>query len=213
MIENYMFPGQQNSIQLWQQAKIQQKMAENQLEIDKEMAKVCIREESKLRIYDRKMAIRQMEEERRRSTYEEIFLDRDGNVLVMTRNLSIQAQPRQITDMKSPKIFIAERASGRVRKVFILNCWVREAERLIFLDAKKVENGAYLLGKLAEAGVSVLVTSARAKDYVKQLFALLVRNSVVVNIPDKEGWMMTDEGKFSFVDESRMTWEEIVKKI
>ncbi len=206
-------PGQANCMQLWRQAKIQQRIAENQLEIEKEAAKVYVREESKLRVLDSKMMMYQREEERRRSTYEEIVLGPDGNVIVTTRNLSIQAQPRQVTDMRSPQIYIAERASGKIRKVFILSCWIGEREKEIFLDAKKVESGTYLMGKFTEAGVSMLAPSARAKGYVKQLIALLVRNGMEVDIPDEHGWMMTDEGKFLFVDEGRLTWEEIQEKI
>lgn len=206
-------PGQVNRMQLLQQAKIQQRIVENQLEIEKESAKVYVREESKLRIYDSKMMMKQREEERRRSTYEEIVMDRDGNVIVVTRNLSIQAQPRQVTDMRSPQVYIAERKFGKIRRVFIVSCLVGECEKLIFLDAKKIDKGAYLLGKFAEAGISFFAPSARAKDYAKQLLAMLVRNGVVVEIPDEVGWTVADDGKFWFVDDRRLTWEEIMQKI
>lgn len=210
---NYTFPNQMNSMQIWQQVKMQQEAFKNQLAIDQEAAKVWLREESKMRVLDRRMKLHQEEKERKLASFEEIAIDQDGNVIVTTRNLSILAQPRQVVNMHSPQIYIAERSSGKIKRVLILSCWVREEEKRIFLDAKKVENGAYLLGKFAAVGISVLAPSARAKDYMRQLIALLVRQGVVADIPNEPGWTVTENGRFLFVDEERLTWEKILMEI
>ena len=113
-------------------------------------------------------------------------------------------------NMRSPKLYIAAKSSCLSEQIFILDCNVAERTAQIFLEPKKVGSGAYLLGKLTAAGISIFAPAAKAKDYARRLIGLLVENGIRTVIPDEPGWIEMEEGKYAFVNKGRMTWKEIV---
>lgn len=195
------------------QLAMQQKQAEEDYkdfrEFRRSVSKAQIQVETSYQKQRNGIILRQEEEERKRGEYEEISLTEEGEFLVTTINLSIDAPSRRVTNMRSASLFIAERESNSVEKVFIIDCQVEGKRQLIFLNPEKIGSGSYLLQKMAVAGISVFASSARAKDYVKKLLTFLIRQGIQVTIPDEPGWIEIEKNKFIFIKEEEMTWEKV----
>lgn len=195
-----------------------QRMGEEDLEayreVEKERSKIAIREESRLYILDQNIKKRQEADEFNRSIFEKMEVNADGKIVVTTRSQSQQFQPREISDMRNPKFYIAARASNLSEQIFILDCELAGTNRVIYFSPKRIQSGTYILGQLAAAGITIYApSSARAKGYARNLIALLVKSGTPTVLPDEPGWMELDGENFSFVEEERMTWEKIIEYV
>ena len=188
-------------------------MYEDSREINRVGAIESIKADAKLCIQAKKTEMREKESENKRGIYEEISVDDNGKPHIITRNLQITACPRELTNMYFPQLYIVARSSCLSEQIFVLFCQVAEKEEIVYLDPKKVGSGTYILGKFTASGICIFAPMTKAKDYVRQLICLLVKNSTKAVIPEEPGWIETEEGKFSFVTEGRMTWKEIIKQL
>lgn len=183
-------------------------------EVEKERSKIAIREESRLYILDQNIKKRQEADEFNRSIFEKMEVNADGKIVVTTQSQSQRFQPREISDMRNPKFYIAVRASNFSEKILILDCELAGTNRIIYFSPKRIQSGTYILGKLAAAGITIYApSSVRAKGYARNLIALLVKSGSPTVLPDEPGWMELDGENFSFVEEERMTWEKIIEYV
>lgn len=167
-----------------------------------------VRGNAKINLELRKMELRQREEEAKRGIYEEIACDEEGRPYLTTRNLWIDAKPREFANLRYPKLIRAARISCLEEQVFIVSCEVNGETCMIYIDPKKIGSGTYLLGKLAAAGICIYAPEKKAKQYARLLLCWLLRYSNKSVIADEPGWLEVD-GKFSFIPEGSMTWREI----
>lgn len=192
----------------------QNKMAEDSYqdtrEIQKTEAKEMIRGNAKLALQMQKAQLRQREEEAKRGTCEEIAFDEEGRPYLITRNLWIDAKPREFANLRYPKLICAAKRSCLEEQVFIVSCEVSGIKRTIYLDPKRIGSGTYLLGKLAAAGICIYAPEKRAKQYARLLLSWLIGYAEKSVIADEPGWMEVN-GEFTFVAERSMTWLEIKK--
>lgn len=169
-----------------------------------------VRRNAKISLELQKMELRQREEEAKRGIYEEITFDEEGRPYLITRNLWIDAKPREFANLRCPKLIRAARISCLEEQVFIVSCEVNGETSMIYIDPKKIGSGTYLLGKLAAAGICIYAPEKKAKQYARLLICWLLRYSDKSVIADEPGWIEID-GKFSFIPEGSMTWLEIKK--
>lgn len=190
----------------------QERMAEDRYQDMREIEKAEmlseVRGNAKLMFEMQKMELKQKEEEAERGTYEEITFDEEGRPYLITRNLWIDAKPREFANLRCPKLIRAARISCLEEQVFIVSCEVNGEMSMIYIDPKKIGSGTYLLGKLAAAGICIYAPERKAKQYARLFLCWLLRNSVKSVIADEPGWMEAD-GKFTFIAEGSMTWREI----
>ena len=163
-------------------------------------------------MYDRER-FRQSVEENKKAVYESIEVYQDGSVVTTTQNLWIDSRPKEISNMRFPELFIAARSSNLNEKVFVLTCKVAGIELIVYLNPERVGSGTYILGKLAAVGIDIWAPSTKVKEYARRLITMLVQNGKDSIIPDELGWMKTENGEFTFVEEGRMTWQMIKELI
>lgn len=169
-----------------------------------------IRGNAKINLELQKIELRQREEEAKRGTYEEIIFDEEGRPYLITRNLWIDAKPREFANLRYPKLICAAKRLCLEEQVFIVSCEVSGIKRTIYLDPKRIGSGTYLLGKLAAAGICIYAPEKRAKQYARLLLSWLIGYAEKSVIADEPGWMEVN-GEFTFVAERSMTWLEIKK--
>ena len=79
-----------------------------------EAAKACVRlEERRIR-----QQMKEIEEERRRNQGEDLVFGENGELQLVTTNLSFTAEPRQVTNMMSPKLTILKHEKDEDEKIF-----------------------------------------------------------------------------------------------
>ena len=182
-------------------------------ELQKEHAKTQMHMQTTMGLTRWKSKVRQEEKEMERAIYEEVTFDRDGRVIVCTCNAQVQVQPRVVSNIRWPHMYIAANSSNLVEKVCILEYEIGEESKQIFLDPKKVGSATYVQKKLTEEGIDIFAPSlAKAKEYVLKLISKLIQNAQKTILPGEPGWMLI-EGKFSFAGKDRMTWKNIRKMI
>ncbi len=202
-----------NDLQMYENFYLQKKREEQQdrdlREIEKERSKVAIRGEGQMNMLDYRTKKRHEEDEYKRSLFEKLEVNADGKIVVTTHSQEQKFQPREISDMRNPKFYVAARASNLSETIFVLDCELAGANKLVYFSPKCIQSGTYILGQLATAGITILASSAKAKEYARNLLALLVKSGIPTVIPDEPGWMELKDEKFTFVKEERMTWEKI----
>lgn len=183
-------------------------------EVQKEGAKTEIRVNAKLHLNEMKMRRKEEEEERKRGIFEQVAITENGQIIVATQNLQIQAADRKFTNMYMPEMYALRRNGDMMVAAYMLTCKVAGEEKAVFLDSQKVGSGTYVLKKMASEGIGIMSATAKAKEYIRQLVAILLGRSVPeIVIPDGQGWMKREDGKFQFVGEDDWTWEKLGKRI
>lgn len=200
-----------NNVDYWKQRKREEEAYQDNRELVRENARAEIREASKARTQERSLIIREEAEERKRGQYESLSVNHEGKVIIETKSSQMKFEPRNLTNMRFPQIFVAARASCPDDCVFVLDTIVAESRIYVFLDPKKVSSGNYLLGKLATSGIDIFAPSARAKDYARKILAHLMQDRNRQLIPDEPGWTEWENGKYVFVEEEDLTWQKILK--
>lgn len=157
-----------------------------------------------------KAELRKKEEEVKRGIYEAVVVDEKGRPYLETRNLWIDAKPREFINLCYPKLTRVARASCLEEYVFIISGKVNETPCLIYLDPKKAGSGTYLLGKLTAAGICIYAPERKAKQYARLMLGWLLGNAENSVIADEPGWTEIN-GEVLFIPEGRMTWQEIKK--
>lgn len=194
--------------------KRSEKMYENfQYEVEKMKAREMIRNEAKMQFICAKAEFQQKKAEYEKAVYETIAVNSDGSIAITTQNLWVEAKPRYITNMKFPQMFIAARASDFNERVLILNCEVAGRDQIVYLNPERIASGTYVLGKLTAVGIDIFAPQGKTKEYARKLIAVLVQEGKPAFLPDEPGWMETENGKFTFIEEEGSTWQKIKKLI
>ena len=159
-------------------------------------------------VAEEKIRLREAAKEREKQVYEELLLTETGEVQLITRNLTIQSQPRKLTNMSNPTLISLKHVSNLDEEVFCIKCIVDNSEKEVFLDRDMAGKASYLLKKFAAAGISFMLPSAEAKQVVIKLFCVLKQASNNEKLlADMEGWMKKPDNTFEYVGEGELTWE------
>lgn len=194
-------------------------MAKENYKFEKQVKLAEIREWNRFQGYcaiqAQKEAFREKREEDKKAVSDQVHLSETGRVLIRSENLRyIRPQDRILSNLHSPELITYERLCAPAEKVFFIRCVVNSEEKRIFLDARKIGNGNYLLRKLAEAGVKIYATTASQETtYAKKLLNLLiVLSSTSICLPEQPGWAELPSGEIFFWSEDKENWNTVKEK-
>lgn len=181
-------------------------------EMEKAIAKAKVLEDIRSNALVNRMYLRQAEAERKKATFDELIITSDGEVQVVTRNLAIDAKPRMITNMQNPHIIILKRLKDMTEEILLLQCFVNNSLKKIFLNPKKAGKGEYLLRSFTLAGICFKSPSTNAKDLAMQLLALLLSSQPEERIlPDEEGYVDLPGIGLAYIGDEDLTWKKATK--
>lgn len=162
-----------------------------------------------------KEAFREKREEDKKAVSDQVHLSETGRVLIRSENLRyIRPQDRILSNLLYPELITYGRLCAPAEKVFFIRCYINSEEKRIFLDARKIGNGNYLLRKLAEAGAKVYAaTAAQETTYAKKLLNLLIGlSSTSICLPEQPGWAELPSGEIFFWSEDNENWNTVKEK-
>lgn len=191
------------------QVDIQKEAELCNIRVNESVTKTHYAEQRRTDEYERRLKLREEAKERQRAIVELIGFTDDGQLLVCTRNTSVQAQPRIISNMRKPCITILQHKDFIEAPCYLLSCNVGEEEQYIFLSSQKLAHGDYLLGKLTAAGIYFSVSPAKIKPLLIQMIAALIEHCDNKKcVPETAGWTKTSNG-YMFYSEEEVTWSKI----
>lgn len=197
-----------------------QKYAQEQLrlyyndcrELQKAIAKANAIEDIRLKGLIARQHLRQLEYERKKSTFDELVITSDGDVQMVTRNLTIEAKLRSVTNMRAPHIVILKRLKDTTEEIFLFRCVVNNISRELFLNPQKAGKGAYLIKNFVLIGVQFHLPPAQAKELAIQLLALLIASGPEeLLLADDEGYTEFPGKGFIYIGEGDLTWKKAMK--
>lgn len=181
-------------------------------EVKKSIAKANALEDIRLKGFITRQYLRQLESERKSSTFEELLITSDGEVQIITRNLTIEAKPRAVTNITSPRIVILKRLKDTTEELFLFQCVVNKVSRKLFLNPQKVGKGSYLIKNFILIGAYFHLPSAKAKELATQLLALLISSGPEeLLLADDEGYTEFPGKGFIYIGEEDLTWKKATK--
>lgn len=219
---NYQYSEGEN---LYENSAVKQRIFEKQLEIQAETVKAFqvgqvrineagvktqITEAMRVEGYEKRLRLREEAKERARAVVEVLDVDDKGQLLVLSKNTSVVARPRSITNMSRPKISILRSTNPFEPPCYKLACEVANKEICVFLASDKIGKGNYLLNKLVSRGIYFEIQQNKIKPLLLQLLGRLIENCTAEElVPETEGWIKLDNGKYRFFSEGNMTWIKI----
>lgn len=181
-------------------------------EVQKTIAKANALEDIRLKGLIARQRLREAESERKKSTFEELLITSDGEVQIITRNLTIEAKPRAVTNMTVPHLAILKRLKDATEEIFLFRCIVNNISRELFLNPQKAGKGSYLIKNFVLIGVQFHLPSAKAKELAIQLLALLISaGPEELLLADDEGYTEFPGKGFIYIGEEDLTWKKATK--
>lgn len=191
------------------QADIYKEEQMSYIRVNESLVKTNYAEQRRTEEYERRLKLREEAKERQRANVEVIDFTDDGQLLICTKNTSVQAQPRIISNMRKPFVTIFQCKDFAESPCFLLTCIVGEEEQYIFLSSNKLEQGNYLLGKFTAAGIYFTVKPTKIKPLLTQMIAVLVDHCQNKRcVPETAGWTKMNNG-YVFYSEEDLTWNKI----
>lgn len=195
----------------WIQDKQQEEYRQDCREIQKAAAKAAAIESVRVDSMLRKTCIKEWETEKRKAIFEELLVEPTGEIHLVTRNLSIEAKPRSITNMKNPTLVTLKRANDLTEQIYMIKSTTGSSEKRVYLEADMAGKAYYIVRKFASAGIYFKVSIAKAKILAVQLLCILLESCAEeIFLADKQGWFKMPDGNFQYVEEE-LTWEQAKK--
>ncbi len=181
-------------------------------EVQKSIAKANALEDIRLKGLAMRQHLRQLESERKRATFEELLITSEGELQLITRNLTIETTPRSVTNMTAPQMVILKRLKDETEEIFLLKCLVNNVPQKLFLDPKKAGRGSYLIKNLVLIGVYFHLPSDRAKEVAIQLLALLIAaGPKELLLADDEGYVEFPNRGLIYIGKENLTWKKAAR--
>lgn len=142
-------------------------------------------------------------------------LDQRGEIHIRTRNLTIEAKPRMVTNFRCIDTIIYINADDPQEKALMVSLDVGLAgtkKTFVFFDLKKCGNGKYIIDKFFSVGAEINACSeAKKKEYSKKILTCIVQNcKKTIVVPKRRGWYKTEKDILEFFD-GKWTWEDVVR--
>lgn len=184
---------------------------EDRREVEKTIAKATAVENIRLQSYIARQQLRQKEEELRKASFDELVLTPEGKLQFITQNLSINAEPRSLTNMEKPHITILKRANEITQIILLITCIANGIQREIFFDPRKAEKFSYVKRKFSFAGIFLRIPKDQKKDFFSDLVELLIILGADERcVPDDVGYFESAEHGLVYVGEGDLTWRKAV---
>lgn len=202
-----------NQIPTEEQIKLQCKLCEKYGESQIRINEAEMKERISVDAYNSKLRSREEAKERERALVEVWEMSKEGELYIQTKNTSVAAKPRTITNMKSPRMVRYRNVGGDEACCYKLIYSIGEKEDFLFLDSEKIGKVSYLIAKFTAAGIYFEIQPRKIGPLLIQLLGDLCsycKEEVIVS--DEPGWMKLDDGQFKFFSEEEPTWRQIKKK-
>lgn len=181
-------------------------------DINRTIAKANAVEGIRTQAFAARQLLRQQEEERKKSTFSELIITNEGELQLITRNLSIDAKPRSMTNMRNPSLTILRRAVDVTEVMFHFRCFINAIAKEIFLDPHKTEKISYVKRKFSFAGIYFNIPKEEKRDFFDRLISLMIILGPDERcIPDHAGYFESPEEGLIYVGEEDLTWKKVIK--
>lgn len=181
-------------------------------DIEKTRAKAEVKAVTRLQERQIRYQMKETEEERKRQQGEELVFGEDGELQLVTTNLSIETIPRRLTNMRKLKLTVLRHAEDSDDRIFRIDFKIGERNDQVYLESREVGNGSYLVKKFASQGAYFMLKSARAKEIAVKILCSLQQMSEDEEIlPDEMGWIKMQDGMWHYIGEEEMTWKRAKK--
>lgn len=181
-------------------------------EIEKAKAKAFVKEKVKIDAFKYRQQLKEEEEERKRAIFEELQIMQNGKLQIVTKNLQIDAIPRIVTNMESPRAIILKRMENENDQVVLIKCNVKGNNIEIFMKPDMIGSGTYVLKKFAAKGIDFALPTAKAKRVATCLVVQLsAKPEEILWLPEHAGWVQNVDETFGFFGKGTLTWEKAQK--
>ena len=194
-----------------------------QMDIEKERQKSAIRIQEKLQkdqidannklyLEEQRFIKKEQQREYRAALYDDLYINHDGTVHVVTRNSIINATPKTVFNFIEPRLTRLVCTDGSDDFVK-LTFKIRQNPIELYLEKTKLSSAKYVFSKMYTVGVSVAVKKdSDAAQMIYKLISLLMIDAPVEIIPEHEGWCKMPDDKYVFVRKEELTWEKLKRK-
>lgn len=191
---------------------IEEKIAISQIELGKEKIKAEIGVEKNIQLMDSREKARQRISEKRKAQYDDICLNRDGTLSVVTRNLEVMATQRKLTNFIYPEaIRLKNKDSTEV--FYLFTCTIGKEDVYTYLSGEKAGSPVYILKKLCSVGCEIYADSRkRCELYAAKMWSKILADChKEMYIADAYGWRTLEDGTMDFVKEGTLLWKDVKK--
>lgn len=196
----------------WQQKQVMDAYAD-QREVEKARAKAIAREQVKMQAREYREVQMEQDAERKKTVHEEIQILQNGKLQIVTKNLRVSTEPREVTNMEAPRLILLKRRSNESDTVLLLKFKLNGCDSEVFFNPDMIGSGTYLLKKFASQGVRFYLPMAKKKAFLIEFVSMLIEDSSEEHwLADNVGWVKDSEGHFEFVGEEDLTWS-LAKKL
>lgn len=165
----------------------------------------------KLAEYEKKRWIDAYEEEsneeRKLSKIEDVIVNAEGDIMMMTKNTIIKSEPRRGTNFKYRDSNVVYKAVDSIDEgVLAIKIWILDNEKNVYLNLKKIKEGRYILKKFAASGARIYACNERKeKEYAVKIaqFMLEFANSIQY-VPYEYGWYKNHKNDLKFCEKNCM---------
>lgn len=189
---------------------LQQEFQKKNMDVQMANAKALYNHNIALEFEEKKYLMREFFLEKQKSQYEEVIIQDNGELEVVTRNLLADAKARRLCNFSNPEMIkLFNEKNDYVVLNLILNMGAKKVR--LYFAASEVGNSKYLLKKFSEAGCEIYARNRKIREeYLYKIFmCLLNRCTESQIIPDKYGWNKHLDGTFEFVEPTSLIWKEV----
>lgn len=189
---------------------MQQEFYKNSMGVQVAKAKELNKRDVALDLEYKKFLMKEIFLEKRKAQYDEVVLSETGGFEIVTRNLTIDGEFRDLCNFCNPQMkkLVNEKNAD---EIFQLSLNIGSNEVFLYLAANEVGNSGYLLKKFSEAGCEIYARNRKLREeYLHKIFmCLLNRSTESCTIPCKYGWNKLPGGRFKFVKRDTPIWKEV----
>ena len=199
---------QENYMQL--DLNLRKKTAESQIHVAEVAALSQIRQQEE----ENKALKREERNEKRLQQFEEIVVDKEGNLRLVLSNPITSRMLNVVANIKFPRIIHLQNISGHGdNSYYMFYGKLIDKTVTLYLDCRKMAQGNYLLNKFCVAGIVWKIkTMAKATDlFAKFITSLANSSKESVLLPEDIGWQVLESGEIIYVEEGELTWKKIIE--
>ena len=193
---------------------LQQKIIENNVEIEKDIIKNRNRASINYDLACKKVLLREAEHEYRKAQYDKVSVNSEGTIIVTTQNTMLKPTPRELTNFRNPRLTKFVPVDVHNLYIYLFECEIDGKVVNVFLDGLKIGSHTYIRNKLSSAGCDFLLNrKGDEKELILGLWAYLLNNCCRTKIiPKNHGWFKIN-GKLVFCKKGEATWEILQMKL
>lgn len=199
-----------------QQRYREDKIWDNQQEIMKTEAKQRVITEYRMQQEQRKMQLSEIRRQAHKAEYTELHVLQNGELMLHVQTPLINVPERRAANFRFVDA-VELRSTGGESGVICVFMEVDGREEKLFLNEKIIGKEGYFLKKLNQIGGQLYISKKSQKNEILYrlwghiLTHLSRLGESPIEIPEREGWNVTQCGEILFAGEGETLWENIWK--